>query len=89
VAKVIERVEAHYEVQDVEMGTVYRWHPESIVVECDCGNTLTLTAFKNACGKCGADLRAIVEEVLEARPNEEVKHPWRSLRPYYVPTRGT
>jgi hypothetical protein len=89
VAKVIERVQAHYEVQDVEMGKVYRWQPESIVVECYCGNTLTLTALKNACGKCGADLRATVEEVLEARPNEEVNHPWRSLRPYYVPTRGT
>ena len=88
-AKVIERVQAHYEVQDVEMGKVYRWQPESIVVECYCGNTLTLTALKNACGKCGADLRATVEEVLEVRPNEEVKHPWRSLRPYYVPTRGT
>ena len=88
-AKVIERVQAHYEVQDVEMGKVYRWQPESIVVECYCGNTLTLTALKNACGKCGADLRATVEVVLEGRPNEEVKHPWRSLRPYYVPTRGT
>ena len=32
--KVIERIEAHYEVQDVEMGKVYRWCPESVVVEC-------------------------------------------------------
>ena len=47
-AKVIERVQAHYEVHDVEMGKVYRWHPESIVLECNCGNKLTLTAFKNA-----------------------------------------
>jgi hypothetical protein len=32
VARVIERVEAHYEVQEVEMGTVYRWCPESVVL---------------------------------------------------------
>jgi hypothetical protein len=25
--KVLERLEAHYEVEDVEMGKVYRWCP--------------------------------------------------------------
>jgi hypothetical protein len=90
-AKVIERLEAHYEVQDLEMGKVYMWRPESIVVECEeCVKILTLTLSKSACGECGADHRAIVEEVgLEACPEEdEVEHPWRSLRPYYEPTRG-
>jgi hypothetical protein len=28
-AKVIEHLEAHYEVQDVQFGQVYRWYPES------------------------------------------------------------
>src|SRR3954469_16719570 len=28
VARVIECVEAHYEIQDVEFGKVYRWCPE-------------------------------------------------------------
>ncbi len=70
-AKVIERVQAHYEVQDVEMGKVYRWHPESIVVECYCSNESTLTASKNACSECGADHRTIVEEVLDASPEDE------------------
>jgi hypothetical protein len=51
--KVIERIEAHYEVQDVEMGKVYRWCPESVVVECECGKKLSLTASKNAYGDCG------------------------------------
>ena len=45
--KVIERVEAHYEVQDVEMGKVYRWCPESIVVRCGCGERLSLTVSIN------------------------------------------
>jgi hypothetical protein len=53
VAKVIERLEAHYEVQDVEMGKGYRWWPESVVVKCKCGKKPTLTAFKKACGECG------------------------------------
>ena len=89
-AKVIERVEAHYEVRDVEMGKVYRWHPESVVVECYCGKEPTLTASKNACSECGADHRAIVEGVLDAstEEDEEVYRPWRSPGPYYAPTRG-
>ena len=91
VAMVTERIKAHYEVQDLEMGKVYRWCPESIVVECKCGKKLTLTASKNVCGQCDADHRAIVEEALEARLaeyEEEVDHPWHYPRPYYVPTRG-
>ena len=87
-AKVIERVEAHYEVQDVEMGKVYRWCPERAVVECTCGEELTLSALKITCGECGADHAAIVEEVLDARPQDKGDHPWRSLQPY-TPTRGT
>jgi hypothetical protein len=93
--KVLERVQAHYEVQDVEMGKVYRWHPESVVVECDkCRKKPTLTASKATCGWCGTEHRAIAQEVLgQASPKddegEEIEHLWRSLRPYYVPTRGT
>jgi hypothetical protein len=92
-AKVIERVKAHYEVRDVEMGKVYMWRPESVVVECEeCGKNTTLTASQATCGGCGTDHGAIAQELLEARPEddeEEVEHPWRSLRPYYLPTRGT
>lgn len=91
-ARVIERLEAHYEVLDAELGKVYRWCPESVVVECECGMTPSLTASKSTCDECGADHRVIVQEVLEARPEDEEEevdyHPWRSLRPYYAPTRG-
>jgi hypothetical protein len=38
-----EHTEGHYDVQEVEMGEVYTWRPESVVVECDCGEKLTLT----------------------------------------------
>ena len=70
--KVIERLNAHYEVRDVAMGKVYRWHPESIVVEREeCGENQTLSAPEHACNECGTDHQPIVEEVLEAHADEE------------------
>ena len=86
-ARFIECVQAHYEVQDVEMGKVYRWCPETVVVECTCGEQLTLTAFKTACPEYGADHAAIVEEMLLARPEDKGELPWRYLQPH-TPTRG-
>ena len=87
-AKVIECLKAHYEVQDSEMGKVYRWCPERAVVECTCGEEATLSAFRSSCPECGADHAPIVEEVLAARPEEgNGDHPWRSLQPH-TPTRG-
>jgi len=59
VAQVIEHVQAHYEVQRVEMGTLYRWCPESVVIECDCGQSFTLEGAKEvaSCPGCGAEHR--------------------------------
>jgi hypothetical protein len=61
------------------------------VVECDCGEKLFLTTSSGkVCGECGANHEAIVEEVLDVRPEDEVEHPWRSSEdPYYMPIRGT
>ena len=42
--EVIERVQPHYEVQEVEFGKLYKWRPERIVLECECGKRLSLTA---------------------------------------------
>jgi ribosomal protein S27AE len=88
VAKVIESVEAHYKIQDVEFGKVYRWCPERAVVKCDCSETLTLTALRTTCGKCGVDHASLLGEVFHFRPDDKVDHPWRYLQPY-TPTRGT
>jgi hypothetical protein len=83
VTKIIERLQAHYEVQDLQMGKVYRWCPESVVVECSCGNRETFGAARTPlCSRCGADHTHITQEVLEARPEDTVEHPWRSLQPY-------
>jgi hypothetical protein len=47
VTQVIKRVNAHYEIEEVEMGTLYRWCPESVVVECDCGHSFTAPRVGN------------------------------------------
>jgi hypothetical protein len=88
VTRIIERVKAHYEVHEVELGIVYRWCPERAVLKCECGEKLSLTAATTACGECGADHANIVEEVVDFRQEDTVDHPWRSLPPYYAPTRG-
>jgi hypothetical protein len=89
VTRIIERVEAHYEVHEMEMGTVYRWCPQNVVLQCNCGAKPTLTASKTTCSGCGADHAAITKEVLDARLEDRVVRPWRSVHPYYAPTKGT
>jgi hypothetical protein len=83
---VIERTEGRYEVQDVEFGSVYRWCPECVIVECDCGERLTLTSSIVTC-RCGADHTALVREELMAIGvlGDEALHPWRSLH-YFADT---
>ncbi len=76
----VERVEGHYEVQDVEFGQVYRWCPECIVVECDCGERLSLTGSTTVCSWCGADHTDIVQEEQDIKGQflrDEDLHPWR------------
>ena len=76
--KVIERAEARYDVQEVEFGEVYKWRPESVVVECGCGKELTLTAASTACGECGADHGAVMREEPTGRQlGDEALRPWR------------
>jgi hypothetical protein len=72
-----EHTEARYDVQEVEMGEVYTWRAESIVVECDCGERLTLTASTTTCDACGADHEAAAREGLDGeRLGDEAAHPW-------------
>ena len=87
--RIIERVKAHYEVHQLEMGTVYRWCPEMVVLQCNCGAKPTLTISKTTCSGCGADHAAITEEMLDAGSEYKAIRPWRSVHPYYTPTKGT
>ena len=76
---IIERTEGHYEVQEVEFGKVYRWCPERVNIECECGERLTLTAYSMAtCPRCGASHEATLrEELTDRRLEDQTLHPWR------------
>jgi len=88
--RIIERVAAHYEVQEVEYGRAYRWRPGTTVVECDCGKRsifkrYDLIAAEASCGECGkgipADVREEVVLQLLGEDDEATRYPWRSWRP--------
>ena len=84
VSQIIERVEAHYEVQAVELGTVYRWCPESVVIECDCEQTFTTEgATVASCPRCGADHTGVPHRELGGKkPLTEVEA-YRPVRREY------
>lgn len=74
----IERTEGHYDVQEVEFGRVYRWCPGCVVLECDCGERLTLTNSVNTCNRCGANhATAVREKLADDRLGDEALRPWR------------
>ncbi len=79
-AKVIEKVDAHYDVQHMEFGWAYKWRPGSVLLECDCGELVYLSASESTCEECGAKHARLVREGLTERrleADEKVLHPWR------------
>jgi hypothetical protein len=76
--RVIERVAEHYDVQSTEFGRIYKWCPGHAIVECECGERLTLTSSMTTCRCCGADHAPLVREELAAgRLGDKALHPWR------------
>ena len=90
--QLIERFEGRYEVQEVPFGRSYKWCPECVVVECDCGErsifkvSALLSGSEGLCA-CGADLTTDVreEELQGHQPEvqgqrledyEATHHPW-------------
>ena len=83
--KIVERIPAHYEVHDVEdLGRVYKWRPEQVVVECSaCARRGTfkrwdLISSLVTC-ECGAQCSGSVrkELLIERLAEDEHIHPWR------------
>ena len=78
-SQVIEIIKAHYDTLEVPFGRSYRWHQAHVVLECDCGEELTLTGASTVptC-RCGADHSAIIQDIQEqeARLRDQVTHPW-------------
>jgi hypothetical protein len=83
VVKLIEHVAEHYDVQEVEFGRIYRWCPEGVVLECDCGKKMTherldlITGSEVAC-ECGVDHSARIREevVIDLVVDDAAIHPW-------------
>jgi hypothetical protein len=74
-ATVLERNEGHYKVHKLPYAKDYVWCPRCVLVECDCGEMLVLSASLTTCG-CGADHAALVrEELASRRPSEGVSRP--------------
>jgi hypothetical protein len=77
--RIIKDLEAHYETHEVPFGRSYEWHAEQIIVECDCGERLILTATSTTtvCW-CGTDHSAIIGDIQkrEGRLSDEIIHPW-------------
>ena len=78
-SKVIERTKARYDVQEVQFGTVYRWCPQSVLIECECGEAVSLTASEATCEACGAEYTGFVrkDEAEHVPEEDEEVHPWR------------
>ena len=51
-----ERVEGHYEVEEVPYGKVYKWVPGHALIECDCEQLFAVEGTTAAaCPRCGVD----------------------------------
>jgi hypothetical protein len=73
---VIEHIEGHYETRSMSYGQAYVWFPECVVIWCDCGELLVLTASKFVC-LCGTDHESLVRETTAiGRPLDGACHPW-------------
>ena len=94
--KIVERIPAHYEVQEVgDFGRSYRWCPEQLVLECsECGTKLTLNRSEVISSEvisceCGKDSTATIREELASQlldeDEYEAHHPWR----YWHTTKDT
>ncbi len=78
--QIIERGEAHYETHETPFARAYEWHPAYVILECDCGEKLTLTgASAISICRCGADHGAIIRDIQgrEGRLRHKVTHPWQ------------
>jgi hypothetical protein len=80
--KIIEHVQAHYEVREVPFGKIYEWHLAYATLECDCAEKLTLSATSTitTCPRCGADLSVFLYDITaregEGRLQDKLTHPW-------------
>ncbi len=66
-ARILERVGAHYEIQELSGGKVYRSCPECVLVECGCGEKVSVTPSMEPCS-CGEDYNEAKRELASRGP---------------------
>ena len=78
--KIIVRVEGHYEVHETPFSRAYDWYPACVILECECGEKLTLTGSSTvaACRQCGINHSSVIQDIQEreGRLQREATHPW-------------
>ncbi len=74
----MQSITGHYETEEVAFGVVYKWCPECVVIECDCGERQTFTGLRTVCGRCGTDHAYTIRQELAAlRVEYKDERPWR------------
>ncbi len=77
--RVAKDTEAHYETHEVPFGRSYKWHPEKMIIECECGEKLTIAGMSKgaSCG-CGADYATLIQDIQRREENlqDDKIHPW-------------
>lgn len=53
--QIIKRTKAQYEARQVEFGEIYRWCPERLVLQCECGERPALINSVTTCYGCDTD----------------------------------
>jgi len=84
--EILERHKGHYEVQEVPFARTYKWCPECVVVECECGARSILSSSMTICSECGADHAVGIQQELQSHQPEVLgqvledyeatHHPW-------------
>jgi hypothetical protein len=68
--QIIEHLEEHYEVQEVPFARTYKWCPECVVVECECGARSILSSSMTICSECEADHTVGIQQELQSHQPE-------------------
>jgi hypothetical protein len=79
-SRIIERIQAHYDIVEVPFGRIYHWHQAHVSLECDCGEKLTFCGSSaiTTCIRCGAPYGTLVNDIhyREEHLDDEEVHPW-------------
>ena len=79
-SRIVERIQAHYDIVEVPFGRIYQWHQAHLTLECDCGETLTFSGSSAilTCIRCGAQYGTLVNDIhyREEHLGVEEVHPW-------------